>query len=80
MFCQNDKSEKNINLTESNKQGTSKNTFQRIEDLCKLQKAGFRDVNLDIFCENGETFADTCILNHAIFHKTFRNSFDNYHF
>ena len=41
MFCQNDKSEKNINLTESNKQGSSKNTFQRIEDLCKLQKAGF---------------------------------------
>ena len=30
--------------------------------------------------ENGQTFVDTCILNHAKFHKTCRNSFHNYHF
>ena len=81
MLCQNDKLKKVITLTESNKQGTSKNTFQRIEeDLRKFQEAGFRDVNLDRFCKNGRTFVDTCILNHAKFHKTGRNSFDNYHF
>ena len=66
---------------ESKKQGTSKNTFQRLEeDLRKFQEAGFLDVNLERFCKNGETFADTCILNHAKFHETCRNSFDNYHF
>ena len=81
MFCQNDKPEKVITPTESNKQGTRKNTFQRIEeDLRKFQEAGFPDVNLDRFCENGETFGDTCILNHAKFHKRCRNIFDNYHF
>ena len=49
MFCQNHKLEKIITTTECNKQGTSKNTFQRIEgDLRKFQEAGFRDVNLDI--------------------------------
>ena len=50
MFCQNDKSEKIITPTESNKQGTSKNTFQHIqEDLWKFQEAGFRDVNFEDF-------------------------------
>ena len=81
MFCQNDKSEKSLTPTESKKQGTSKKTFQRIEeDLRKFQEAGFSDPNLDRFCENGEAFADTCILNHAKFHQTCRNSIDNYHF
>ena len=81
MFCQNNKLEIVINPVESNKQGTSKNTFQRIEeDLQKFQEAGFRDVILDRFCKNGETFAYTCILNHAKFHKTCQNSFDNHHF
>ena len=71
MFCRNDKSEKIITSTEPNKQGTSKNTFQRIEeDLRNFQEAGFRDVNLDKFCKNGGTFADTSILNYADFHKT----------
>ena len=70
---------KSITPTESNKQRNSKSTFQRLEeDLRKFQEAGFRDVNLDRFCENGETFADTRILNHAKFHKTCRNSFGNY--
>ena len=35
---------------------------------------------MDRFCEDGETFADTCILNHDKFHKTCLNNFDSYHF
>ena len=81
MFCQNDKSEKTVTSTEPKNQGTSKNTFQRIEeDLRKFQKAGFRDANLDRFSENDETLADNYILNHSKFHKICRNSFENYHF
>ena len=64
MFCQNDKSEKIMTPTKSNKQGTSKNTFQCIEeDLGKFQEEGFCDVNFDRFFEDVETFEDTCILN-----------------
>ena len=45
MFSQNDKSEEFITI-ESNKQGTSKNTFQHTEeDLPKFQEVGFHDVN-----------------------------------
>ena len=45
MFCQNDKSEEIITI-ESNKQGTTKNTFQHTEeDLPKFQEARFHDVN-----------------------------------
>ena len=81
MFFETDKSEKVPTPTESNKQGISKNTFQRIEEgLRKFQETGFRGVNLGRFGENGEAFADTCILNYAKFHKTRRNSFDNYPF
>ena len=60
MFCQNDKPEKVITPTESNKQGTSKNIFQRIEeDLRQFQEAELCDVNLDRFFEHGETFVET---------------------
>ena len=80
MFCKNDNSEKIVNPTKSKKQGTSK-TFQCIEeDLQKFEETEFRDANLDRFYENDEAFADHCILNHAKFHKTCQNSFDNYHF
>ena len=81
MFCQNNKPEQIITPTESNKQRTSKNIFQRIEEgLQKLQETAFPDVNMNRFCGNGETFADTCTLNQTKFHKTCRNSKDNYHF
>ena len=45
MFCQNDKSEKIIAATESNKQGTSKNTFQCIEeDFESFKKQALRKI------------------------------------
>lgn len=44
MFCQNNKPEQIITPTESNKQRTSKNIFQRIEEgLQKIQETAFPD-------------------------------------
>ena len=81
MFCQNVKTEKLVNLTESKQRSNCKQTFDRLEeDLRKSEAESNGDITVHKFCDVGQTFSETCLLHHTKFHKTCRNSFDNHHF
>ena len=81
MFCQEVKTEKLVNPTESKLRSNRKQTFDRLEeDLLEFEAECIGDITVYKFRDVGQTFSETCLLHHAIFHKTCRNSFDNHHF
>ena len=81
MFCQDVKTEKLVNPTESKLRSNCKQKFDRLEEnLQKFEAKSIGDITVYKFCDVAQTFSETCLLHHSKFHKTCRNSFNNHHF
>ena len=81
MLCQEVKTEKLVNPTESKQRSNRKQTFDRLQkDLWKSEAESIGDITVYKFCDVGQTFSETCLLHHGKFHKTCRDSFDSHRF
>ena len=79
--CQTIKNEKLICPRESKNQNGENKTFETIkEDLRRFEAAGYSEMSVDKFIENGQTFRETCINNNGKYHKICRNKYDKHHF
>ena len=75
MFFQELKIEKLVNPTESKQRSNCKQTFDCLKkDLRKFEAESIGDIIVYKFCEVRHTFSGICLLHHAKFHKTCRNS------
>ena len=66
---------------ESKNQNGENKTFEKIEeDLRRFEDAGYSEMSVDKFIENGQTFSETCIKNNGKYHKICRKKYDKHHF
>ena len=80
MFFQELKTEKLVMPTESKQRSNCKQTFDSLEEDSENLRQRTPGISQSKFCDVEQSYSETCLLHHAKFHKTCRNSFENHHF